>query len=147
VTDTALIEMIRQSIRNPLGALAPFKAMGDSAPDVDSMYSLLVGYWSAVRDVFKDAWGLPPAKSRLMHSAGIQAMGVLMDKMLSRHDADANRWAAIRADLKRMSPHCHWTRGTWEGLGLDWNEIQNLQQHIRGLSDALVRIYATRASQ
>jgi DGQHR domain-containing protein len=147
VTDTAVIEMIRQSIRNPLGALAPFKAIGDSAAKVDEMYKVVVGYWSAVRGVFKDAWGLPPSKSRLMHSAGIQAMGVLMDKMLSRHEADSDRWTAVRADLKRISPHCHWTRGTWEELGLDWNEVQNLQQHIRGLSDALVRIYATKASQ
>jgi DGQHR domain-containing protein len=147
VTDTAVIEMIRQSIRNPLGALAPFKAIGGSAPNVDDMYKVLVGYWGAVREVFKDAWGLPPAKSRLMHSAGIPAMGVLMDKMLSRHEANSDRWAAVRADLKRMSSHCRWTSGTWDDLGLDWNEIQNLQQHIRGLSDALVRIYATKAAQ
>jgi DGQHR domain-containing protein len=147
VTDTAVIEMIRQSIRNPLGALAPYKAIGDSGPKVDEMYKLLVGYWSAVRDVFKDAWGLSPARSRLMHSAGIQAMGVLMDKMLSRYEADSDRWTAVRADLKRIAPLCHWTSGTWDELGLNWNEVQNLQQHIRGLSDALVRIYATKAAQ
>ena len=145
VTDTAVIEMIRQSIRNPLGALAPFKAIGDSAPNLEQMYKVLVGYWSAVRQVFKEAWGLPPSKSRLMHSAGIQAMGVLMDKMLSRHEGAADRWHDVREELKKIAPHCHWTRGTWEELNLDWNEVQNLQHHIRGLSDALVRIYATKA--
>jgi len=147
VTDTAIVEMIRQSIRNPLGALAPFKAIGDAEPNLDKMYSVIVGYWSAVRDVFRDAWGLPPTRSRLMHSAGIQAMGVLMDKMLSRYEANPNRWRAVRDDLKRIAPHCHWTRGTWDELRLDWNEVQNLQQHIRGLSDVLVRLYATKASQ
>jgi DGQHR domain-containing protein len=147
VTDTALIEMIRQSIRNPLGALAPYKAIGESGANIERMYEVLLGYWSAVKDVFKDAWGLSPAKSRLMHSAGIQAMGVLMDKMLSRHEGETDRWRAVRDDLRKIAPHCHWTHGTWADLGLDWNEIQNLQQHIRGLSDALVRIYATKAGR
>lgn len=147
ITDTAVIEMIRQSIRNPLGALAPYKSIGDSGANLDHMYKLLVGYWTAVRDVFKDAWGMPPSKSRLMHSAGIQAMGVLMDKMLSRHEGEPNRWPAIRSELRRIAPHCRWTRGTWSELALDWNEIQNLQQHIRGLSDTLVRLYAAKAER
>jgi len=147
ITDTALIEMIRQSIRNPLGALAPYKGVGDSTANLEQMYKLLVGYWGAVRDVFKEAWGLPPSKSRLMHSAGIQAMGVLMDKMLSRHEGESDRWLAIRNDLRKIAPYCHWTRGSWAELGLDWNEIQNLQQHIRGLADTLVRLYAAKASR
>jgi DGQHR domain-containing protein len=147
ITDTAVIEMIKHSIRNPLGALAPFKTVGDSAADLNGMYKALVGFWGAVRIVFKDAWGLPPAKSRLMHSAGIQAMGVLMDKVLSRHDGASEPWRAVRHDLKRIAPYCHWTHGRWESLGLEWNEIQNLQHHIRGLADALVRIYATKASR
>src|SRR5262249_28053700 len=146
VTDTALIETIRQSIRNPLGALAPHKAIGTAQADVEQMYKVLAGYWSAVREVFKDAWGLPPSKSRLMHSAGIQAMGVLMDKMLARHEGSTDRWRAVREDLKKVAPYCHWTKGTWAELALDWNEVQNLQQHIRGLSDTLVRIYATNAA-
>src|SRR5262249_17377521 len=45
VTDTAVIEMIRQSIRNPLGALAPFKAIGESGANVEDMYKVLVGFW------------------------------------------------------------------------------------------------------
>lgn len=147
VTDTAVIDMIKHSIRNPLGALAPYKSVGDSAADLDGMYKALIGYWGAVREVFKDAWALPPVKSRLMHSAGIQAMGVLMDKVLSRHEGSATRFKSVREDLRRISPHCHWTRGTWEDLGLSWNEVQNLQHHIRGLSDTLVRIYATKAAR
>lgn len=142
VTDTALVEMIKNSIRSPLGALAPYKTVGDMSADVESMYKTIVGFWSAVRHVFKDAWGLPPQKSRLMHSAGIQAMGTLMDKILARREGTPDVWRAVRDDLKRIAPSCHWTQGRWEGLGLDWNEVQNVQPHIRGLSDTLVRIYA-----
>ncbi len=147
ITDTAVIEMIRNSIRNPLGALAPYKAVGDSTPDLEEMYKALTGFWGAVRDVFKDAWALPPIKSRLTHSAGILAMGVLMDKVLSRHEGLANSGKAIRDDLRCIAPHCHWTKGSWEQLGLAWNEIQNLQPHIRGLADTLVHIYATKAKR
>ena len=147
LTDTAVIDMIRHSIRNPLGALAPYKAVGDSAPDLEGMYKSLKGFWGGVKDVFKEAWALPPAKSRLTHSAGILAMGVLMDKVLSRHEGLADPWKAVREDLRRLAPHCCWTKGTWEGLGLDWNEIQNLQPHIRGLADTLVHIYATKAKR
>jgi hypothetical protein len=28
----------------------------------------------------------------------------------------------------------------WEGLGLKWNEIQNVPKHVRALSDLLVRL-------
>jgi len=53
----------------------------------------------------------------------------------------------VQEDLKRIAPYCHWTHGTWDGLDLEWNEVQNLQSHIRGLADTLVRIYATKTSR
>ena len=146
VTDTALVRMIRNSINNPLGALAPYKGLGESGTDIEGMYKALCGFWAAVRDTFKHAWGLPPTKSRLMHSAGIEAMGVLMDKILTRHHGKPNEDRAVRDDLKKMAPSCHWTEGTWEELGLDWNEIQNVPRHIRGLAETLVRIHAAKTS-
>lgn len=147
ITDTALVRMIRMSIQNPLGALAPFKAVGDEAADITGMYRTLVMFWSAVRDVFNDAWGLPPTRSRLMHSAGIEAMGVLMDRVYARHAGKANEYEAIKQDLQKMAPYCHWTDGEWDGLGLEWNQIQNTPKHIRGLADALIRIHTVRASR
>jgi hypothetical protein len=77
-----------------------------------------------------------------MHGAGIRAMGRLMDRVLAavnpRHPAAADQ---VRADLARIEPHCRWTRGTWDGLGLRWNEIQNVPRHINELSSLLVRLY------
>ena len=92
ITDTALVKMIRASIQNPLGALASFKAVGDESADIQAMYRTLSTFWSAVRDVFSDAWGLPPTRSRLMHSAGIEAMGVLMDRVYARHAGKPNEY-------------------------------------------------------
>jgi DGQHR domain-containing protein len=143
VLDSAIIKMIRNSINSPLGALAPFKAAGEQKADLQAMFAILCNYWSAVKAVFPEAWGLPPAKSRLMHSAGIEAMGILMDKVLARHSGKRNEQQAIKADLAKLAPHCAWTGGTWKVLGIAWNEIQNNPKHIRGLADTLVRLYAT----
>jgi DGQHR domain-containing protein len=144
VTDTAVVKMIRNSISSPLGALAPFKPAGDESADIPAMYRTLRTFWSAVKDVFADAWGVPPTKSRLMHSAGIEAMGVLMDRVYARHSGKPDEAEAIRHDLEKMARYCHWTEGSWETLGVEWNEIQNTPKHIRVLSEALVRIHSTR---
>ena len=144
ITDTAVVKMIRNSINSPLGALSPYKAGNSQSADLSGMYKTVCIYWSAVRDAFPTAWGLPPTKSRLMHSAGIEAMGILMDRILARHAGKSDEAQAVKADLQRLAPHCCWTEGTWEGLGLEWNDIQNTPRHIRALADTLVRLYANR---
>jgi DGQHR domain-containing protein len=147
ITDSAIIKMVRNSINSPLGALAPFKAAGGESVNLPAMYRTLNLFWGAVRQVFPTAWGLPPTKSRLMHSAGIEAMGILMDRMLARHAGKPDEAAAIKADLLRLAPSCRWTEGTWETMGLAWNEVQNTPKHIRALSDTLVRLYSARSSR
>jgi DGQHR domain-containing protein len=147
ITDSSVIKMVRNSINSPLGALAPFKASGDESADLAAMYRILNMFWGAVRQVFPSAWGLPPTKSRLMHSAGIEAMGVLMDRMLARHVGKPDEAQAIKADLQRLAPSCRWTDGTWDTMGLAWNEVQNTPKHIRALSDTLVRLYSARSSR
>ena len=143
VIDTAIVKMIRNSINNPLGALAPYKAAGSQRADLQAMFRMLCNYWGAVKTAFPDAWGLPPTKSRLMHSAGIQAMGILMDKVFARHTGRRDEKQSIRADLLKLAPHCAWTEGTWDILDAEWNEIENTSKDIRALSDTLVRLYAT----
>lgn len=139
VTDNALIETMKVSLKTPAGALGQFKSIGEGH-DTAAMYDALLLYWSSVRDSFPDAWGKPPTESRLMHSAGIRAMGALMDTIMLRADTAPDKPAAVRATLKRLAPHCCWTSGIWEGLGLGWNEIQSTSQHITKLSDHLMHI-------
>jgi DGQHR domain-containing protein len=147
VTDTAVVNMIRYSLNNPLGALAPYKTAGMGPSDIQGMYRLLSTFWNAVKDTFPDAWGKPATQSRLMHSAGIQAMGVLMDRIYGRHVGAPNETQAVRADLVRIAPYCCWVKGTWENLNLAWNEIQNTPRHIKQLTDTLVRLHSMRASR
>ena len=132
--------MIKNSIRNPLGSLAQYKSFGDEPADIDNMYKILIIYWSAVKSAFPKAWGLPPTKSRLMHSAGLHSMGVLMDKVVNRAAAKDNPIQHINDSLSRLAPHCHWTEGTWEKIDLRWNDIQKVGKHLRLLSDLLNHI-------
>ena len=140
VTDTALVEAIKQNLKAPLGALSQFKLGGSEGTDAASMHRVLVQYWSAVRDAFPDAWGKPATESRLMHSAGIRVMGALMDPIMLRADSSPAPDSEIRESLTRIGPHCCWTEGTWEGLGWRWNEVQSTPQHISRLSEHLIRL-------
>ena len=138
VIDTALIESIKRNLKPPLGALNQFKGIHNSDPD--GMYRMLILYWTAVRDAFHDAWGKSPIESRLMHSAGIRAVGALMDPIMLRADSSSNPEIEARESVKRIAPHCRWTEGKWEELGWQWNDIQNTGQHIARLSDYLIRL-------
>jgi len=141
ITDTAVITMIRNSMINPLGALSPYKSGGKEGADVASMYRLLVNFWGAAKVVFADAWGKDPRLSRLMHSAGIEAMGVLMDKIYARFSGSDEEYQIVLGELEKVAPACRWTRGTWETMGVAWNEIQSTPRDIKKLQDALVRAY------
>ncbi len=139
VVDSALIETMRLSLKSPSGALGQFKRNGDGA-DANAMYAALVLYWSAVRDAFPEAWGKTPTQSRLMHSAGIRAMGALMDQIMLRADGASDRAGAIGLILNRLAPHCRWTEGRWENLNLMWNEVQSTSQHISRLTEYLMHL-------
>lgn len=142
VTDTALVSVIKNSLSSPLGALAPFKPVGrEGSGDVAGMYRILIAYWTAVKVVFADSWGKDPKHSRLMHSAGLLSMGLLMDAIYARVAPDADV-ATVQREIEKVAPACRWTKGTWETLGLAWNEIQNTPPHVKKLQDALVRAYA-----
>jgi DGQHR domain-containing protein len=145
ITDTAVVEMIRQSLSNPLGALAPYKSSDTDPGDVDAMCTILVTYWSAVRDVFPEAWGKDPRQSRLMHSAGILAMGMLMDRIYARLSGANESYAAVRKEVEKVAPLCRWTSGVWESIGVRWNDIESTPQDKKRLQEALIRAYITEA--
>lgn len=142
VSDAAVVRMIEESLTSPSGALFPYRNATTEETDFAGIANVLVSYWQAVKQTFPDAWGQPPAKSRLMHGAGIRAMGRLMDRIMGWHvPAEGDQTAYAAKELARIAPMCRWTSGQWEELGLAWNEIQNVSRHIRVLTDVLVRNY------
>lgn len=143
VTDTAVVQMLEDSLMNPSGCLFPFRNIATGETDHASVRTVLFTYWNAVRETFPDAWGRAPAESRLMHGAGIRAMGKLMDRVMGAVDHRSPRASELVCkELERVGASCHWTSGRWKDLeDLPWNGIQNTPSHIRALSNLLIRKY------
>lgn len=149
VSDTALVKILQDSLTTPSGCLFSYRNIATGETDFAGVQKLLFTYWSGVKAVFPDAWGLPPTKSRLMHSAGLRSMGKLMDRIMAAVDVErAGSAERVRKEIARVKPICHWTSGTWSELGgLKWNEVQNVPAHIRMLSNALVRAHMASRSE
>ena len=132
ITDTSIVQMLEESLTSPSGCLFPYRNPSSGETDFDGMWTVLTLYWIAVRDTFPDAWGKPPTQSRLMHGAGIRAMGRLMDRMMAAIDPGHDDAADADAvpNLALVAPYCRWTDGRWDGLDLRWNEVQNVPRHI-----------------
>lgn len=143
VQDTSLIKMLKHSLQTSGGCLFPFRNVATGEADLDAIWHVVTTYWGAVRDTFPDAWGLPPTESRLMHGAGIVAMGRLMDRVMSSiNPATPEAPLRVREELGRVADSCRWTSGSWDDLdGLAWNDVQNTPKHVRELSNALIRRY------
>jgi DGQHR domain-containing protein len=144
VTDTGLVEALKESLESPSGVLFPYRNIATGTTDTEGIRDVLITYWSAVRNTFPHAWGLPPTKSRLMGGVGIRAMGRLMERVMAHVDAEAP--SAIQdaeAELQVIVDACFWTNGTWPELGLPWDELQNTPRHISALSNYLARAYVT----
>jgi DGQHR domain-containing protein len=142
ITDTSIVNMLNDSLTQPSGCLFPFRNMSTGETDYAGIWQMLLTYWNAVKETFPDAWGQSPAQSRLMHGAGLRAMGRLMDRVMAT--VDVRQKAAVDQVLKDLSliaPYCHWTSGTWDELDMRWNDIQNLGRDMNKLSNYLIRVY------
>jgi DGQHR domain-containing protein len=143
VADKSLVDAIEEALRNSSSCLYPYRNLTTGETDIDGIWAMLLCYWSAVRDVFPDAWGLPPTKSRLMHGVGIRSMSRLMDRVMASIDPlSKHAQKEARTELSRIKPSCAWTSGTWTELNnLEWNHLENTTKDIKALSNFLIRAY------
>lgn len=145
IKDNSILRMIENSLEQ--GMLYRLRS-GQDGPDVDAILRVLKNFWGAVRDVFKDAWGVHPRKSRLMHGAGIVSLGFVMDWIGERHGPSCiPSRQEFAADLIQLKDVCRWTAGYWEfgpGCVRKWNEIQNTSKDIHLLSNHLLIQYKAR---
>lgn len=148
VTDTSLIEAIRESVESPSGVLFPYRNIATGSTDTEGIRRALLAYWGAVHDVFEEAWAKPATDSRLMHGVGIRAMGRLMDRVMTHiRDDDPRARQKAAEEVSLIAEHCAWTEGSWATLGLAWNDLQNTPRHISALSNFLVRTYLAERTQ
>ena len=149
VTDTVIVKLIEDSLSHPSGCLFPFRNVATGEYDQNAIWEILYTYWTAVKETFPDAWGLPPSESRLMHGVGLRSMGKLMDRIMGSMDLrskDATK--LVRRELEAIASSCRWTDGQWEQLGgIQWNELQNVHRHLSMVSNFLIRTYIEKRSQ
>lgn len=148
ISYTIIVKMIQESLISPSGALFPFRNAATEETDFVGIGNVLVAYWQAVKETFPQAWGKPPTISRLMHGAGIRAMGRLMDRIMGWYrPVDGDPMAYAMRELSKVEPICRWTSGCWEEIGLTWNEIENVSRHINMLTDILIRAYIVKKGE
>lgn len=140
ITDSGIVSMIHESLTG--GCLFAHRDLSNGETDYLSVIKTITIFWTCVRDTFPDAWGRSAEESRLMHGAGIRAMGRLMDWIMRSLDLDDESTPKyVMEELALIAPQCRWTGGTWDGLGMKWNAIQNNGRHITELSNHLIRLY------
>lgn len=147
IKDNSILKMLAMSLED--GALYHWFDPDSGSGDTEAMIALLTSYWSAVADVFEEAWIGSPRTSRLVHGVGILALGCLMDEIAyDVRDEGIPSTERFAEQLRLIADDCHWTGGAWPLAHDDlrrWNELQNTPRDIKALSDHLVRLYRSRA--
>lgn len=143
IKDNSLIKMIENSLTD--GVLYRLRGHEDQPEDAERMLRVLKAFWSAVAAAFPEAWGKKPKESRLLHGAGVVALGFVMDAIADRaRESGLPTEDVFRADLQALKPVCRWTEGHWEfgpGVLRKWNEVQNTPRDIQVLVNYLLVQY------
>jgi hypothetical protein len=103
-------------------------------------FALISEFFGAVQQVFASDWvGHSPKTSRLVHGAGIVALGFVMETIAARTGARTSR--EFVEGLHPLVGRTAWTSGTWkfsESEQVAWNSIENTPRQIMALSQHLV---------
>jgi len=141
ISQAAVLDVVQQSVRRG-GVLSNYYSSALDEGDVRSMARIVSVYFRGVERVWPGAWNGSPRSSRLVHGAGIFAMGRLMDVVMREVDADKPRAVySVERRLKRLQKRCAWTSGYWPVLRSAWNELQNTSQDKRRLAEYLLQEY------
>jgi DGQHR domain-containing protein len=143
IADNSMLAVLENSLSD--GLLWEISQHAGAAMDLEEMSWALFAFWGAVREVWSEIWELKPRRSRLLHGAGVVALGYLMDQMAARFPGDG--WPDrefFQRELRRVAPHCRWTDGYWD-FGPEqrrrWDEIQNVPREVQTLANHLGRMY------
>jgi DGQHR domain-containing protein len=134
IRDTAIQKVIMQSTSDG--------AIREMPPEeqFDRGFKLIADFFAAVKNVFREDWeGHNPKTSRVLHSAGIVALGYVMELIVAR-DAAASREDFERG-LAGLKGRTAWTSGYWQYSSQEqvaWNSIENTPRQIMALAQHLV---------
>ncbi len=104
--------------------------------------ALVSNYFRAVQKVFPEDWfGHNPSTSRLVHGAGIQAMGHVMEVLVALDGA--RKAEEFQVGLRALRGRTAWCSGAWDFGGGDvrhWKAIQNLNRDVVTLAHYLISV-------
>jgi len=104
-------------------------------------YNITSEFYRAVQRAFHDDWaGRKPSNSRLVHGAGIQALGYVMEILAQR---GARTWGEFFVGLACLEGRTAWRSGSWDFGGGDvrhWKAVQNVHGDIVTLAHYLISI-------
>ena len=133
--DTVLQKVIMGSLSDGI--------LREHREDDDPMasFNLLSTFYAAVQTNFEHAWlGQTPKTSRLVHGAGLVAMGYVMEHLCTAENAKTA--IEFESGLAKLNDIVAWTNGTWE-FGPDnrrqWNSLQNIPRDYMELTHFLFR--------
>lgn len=136
IRDTVVQRVIMNSLSD--GVLRLYS--DDNRVLLDRGVQIISEFFFAVRHVFADDWeGKTPKTSRLVHGAGIVAMGYVMEALHVMTGAEDRE--AFARGLRHLKERTAWSSGEWV-FGEErrrWNGLQNVPADIRHLSLYLVQ--------
>lgn len=147
ISDIAMQKLIMNSISE--GFLRDL--LSEDGPHEKDAYLIINTFFEAVREVFREAWvDMTPKTSRLVHGAGIVALGFVMELLYKKSEHSIasirNNPALIREEfvqgLRLLEEETAWTSGEWKfggGQTRAWNAIQNTPTDISLLTNHLVK--------
>ena len=136
IADTVMQRIIMESLSNGI-----MREMIRSPKGTERCVRLVSNFFEAVKKVWPDAWhGQKPATSRLVHGAGIQAMGDVMEVLAQR--SQARSVEEFREGLECLKDRTAWTNGEWvlSGEVRRWNSLQNVNRDVALLKHYLIAI-------
>ncbi|NGX16020.1 DGQHR domain-containing protein [Wenzhouxiangella sp. XN24] len=141
ISQAAIVGLIERSIKHG-GVLATCSGNSYEDTDIEGAANVVSTFFQGVSSVWPEAWLGSPRNSRLVHGAGIYAMGCLMDRVMRDVNLTSERSVeSVKGRLLIVQRRCAWTSGQWPRLNCAWNEIQNTSQDKRRLAAYLVSEY------
>ena len=140
IRDTAIQRVLLNSLSDGIMRELMRRKHGE-----DRCFSLVSEYYRAVQLVFRDAWeGHTPKTSRLVHGAGIVALGYVME-VIALLDA-AHTSEEFAKGLACLEGRTAWTSGDWDfgdGDRRHWKAVQNVNRDIVKLAQYLIAVVKT----
>lgn len=134
ISDTAIQRVVMNSLSD--GIMREFLRESDGER---RCFELMSSFYQAVQMVFpEDWWGHKPKTSRLVHGAGICAMGYVMEHLAVLDGA--RKWDEFAAGMGCLKGRTAWSSGEWRFAADDvrhWRAIQNLNKDIVTLAHHL----------